>query len=203
MSGKPEYAIEDVDQMRALASPMRQEIADTVNALGECSIAEIASALGVAADGLYYHVRALVDAGLLIHSGERNTTGRTEALYATPTGGIMRLKYDAADADNVKAITAIVSSMLRVAERDFGDGFRPDLARTEGPRRNIVGSRQKAWLDKEQRREVQRLLGRLQEIFADSQPAEGSELCSLTFVLSPIEPTVERPGGRRRKPRKK
>ncbi|HET9620627.1 MAG TPA: helix-turn-helix domain-containing protein, partial [Kofleriaceae bacterium] len=44
----------------ALASPVRQEILDTVEALGgTATIAELAAQLGRPADGLYYHVTVL------------------------------------------------------------------------------------------------------------------------------------------------
>ena len=52
--------------IRLLASPVRQEIVDTLEALGgEASVAELAAEVGRAADGLYYHLRLLVRGGLI------------------------------------------------------------------------------------------------------------------------------------------
>ena len=59
-------AIADVGQIRALASSIRQDIVDTVAATGPCSVADVARTLGRPADGLYYHVKHLLGAGLLV-----------------------------------------------------------------------------------------------------------------------------------------
>ncbi|MCA9278211.1 MAG: helix-turn-helix transcriptional regulator [Phycisphaeraceae bacterium] len=192
---RPEQKITDTKQMRALSSSVRQEIIDTVNALSVCSIREIALALGCSADSLYYHIRALIEAGLLVKAGTRPSSRREELLVSTPTRGIMRLCYEPNNEDTVNTVARIVGSMLRVAERDFKAGFKPDIARCDGSERNLNASRQKAWLNKAQRREVNVILHRLQEIFSETQPTEGSELHSLTFVLAPIEPKEVRSGG--------
>ena len=183
------YDIERPEQMAALASSVRQEIVDTVHSLGPCSIREVAHELGRPADGLYHHVRQLLRVGLLIDAGERPAARRPEALVATPTQGVLRLRYDPSDPDNAEAIGKIVTSMTRVAERDFRNGFAPELARCSGPRRNLLAGRQKAWLTGEQVREVNQLLARLQEIFTESHSVAEGDLHSLTFVLAPIAPS--------------
>lgn len=189
------YDITDPEQLEALASPARQEIVDTVIALGRCSIREIAEALGRPADGLYYHIRALVQVGLLVEASSRTTGQREEALYAAPTRGIMRLRYRPEDAEHSAAVRRIVSGMLRSAERDFGAGLDPAIARCAGGRRNITASRQKAWLGREELGEVNALLARLQQILQDATPEDGGDLVSLTCVLAPIEPAPVRRGG--------
>jgi predicted transcriptional regulator len=50
-------------QIRALASPIRQDILDALTAIGPCSVSELAAAIGRPADGLYYHIRHLLKAG--------------------------------------------------------------------------------------------------------------------------------------------
>lgn len=193
MARRP-FDIRRPDQLEALASPVRQQIVDAVCGLGPCSISEIASALGRPADGLYYHVRTLLDVGLLIEAGERETPRRAETLYSVPTKGIMRLMYEPEDSTNAAAIGRIVGAMLRMAERDFGAGFAPDRARVSGRDRNLHASRQTAWLDKEARLEVNRLLSRLQEIFSAASSRADGELQSLTFVHAPLEAKPARRG---------
>ena len=47
-------------------STVRQEIVDTIEALGgDAAVADIAAHLGRPADGIYYHLRRLVDSGVL------------------------------------------------------------------------------------------------------------------------------------------
>lgn len=193
--GQRPFDIRDLDQLVALASPVRQQIVDVVCGLGRCSIAEIAAALGRPADGLYYHVRALLDVGLLVEAGERETQRRAETLYDVPTRGIMRLVYEPEDEANAQAIKKIVAAMLRMTERDFVAGF-DEAARVSGPERNLNASRQTAWLGRDARQEVNRLLARLQEIFSTaSVPSEeDGELQSLTFVMAPLEAKPVRRG---------
>jgi len=186
--------ITDLRQLRLLESHARQEILDTVIALGACSVREIAEALGRPADGLYHHVRLLAKGKLLIHAGERDTTPRKEALYAAPTREILRLRYRPADAKHSEAIRRIVAGMVRTAEREFAVGLDPGFAKVDGPRRNINASRQKAWLTPAQHREANRLLARLQQLFQNASPVTGDELLSLTFVMAPIEPSPVRRG---------
>src|SRR5260221_8747620 len=69
-----------LDQMSALASPVRQEVLDVLARVGTASLGEIAAALGRPADGLYYHVRALQKVGLAHAAGSRTRAGRREAL---------------------------------------------------------------------------------------------------------------------------
>lgn len=58
--------VRDPAQVRLLSSPVRQEMVDTLAALGgEAGVANLADQLGRPADGLYYHLRALVLGGLV------------------------------------------------------------------------------------------------------------------------------------------
>ena len=66
-------------QILVLASPVRQDILDTVAAAGPCSVADLARLLGMPADGLYYHIRSLSLAGLLKLTSAKGKRGRGEA----------------------------------------------------------------------------------------------------------------------------
>ena len=68
--------IEGKAALTALVSTVRQEIVDTVEALGgDAAVADIAAQLGRPADGIYYHLRRLVDGGVLRESDD-NGDGR-------------------------------------------------------------------------------------------------------------------------------
>jgi len=182
----PSYVIRRPEQIRALRSPVRQEIVDTVQSLGACSVADVARELGRHADGLYYHVRALVRVDLLRPAGTRSEGGRSEALYATRSPDHpMRLRYDPEDPANAEAVLGVVASMLRMTERDFAQAFRPD-ARTEGPSRNLWAARVKSWLSDEDLLEVNRLLGELEAIFERAKEPGRERLHAFTFVIAPI-----------------
>jgi hypothetical protein len=192
MRDSTDFKISSLRQLKSLSSPIRQEIVDTVNALGTCSVPEIAAALNRPADGVYYHVRALRKSGLLVAAGTRQNGRHTEALVRAPTERVMRLQYAPEDPRNVAEVIRIVRGMLRGAGRDFERGFRASHAVVKGNRRNLNGSRQKAWLTPPEIEEVNRLLHRLQKIFNSARRRKGAEFCSLTFVLAPLDTANEK-----------
>lgn len=178
--------IERPDQLRALVSPVRQEIFDVLATLGPSSVADLARVLGVSADRLYYHIRKMVEVELLVAGGQRSTTRRDEQIYRLAADD-MRVRYDAADPENVQALSKAVASMLSLAERDFQRGFRSDLAVVDGPGRNLRAARFKAWLDAEELEEANALLERLSTLFGPGRPGPSRRLYAMAFTLAPLE----------------
>lgn len=163
-------------------------------ALGPASVADLARELGRPADGLYYHVKALLAAGLLVAAGERGEGRRRETLYTTASPReVLRLLYDPADARNVEAVTAAVSGMLRVTVRNFAEAFRPGVAACQGKRRNLWAARTTGWLAEEDLEEVNELLRRLADVLQRPR-GEGKRLHALTFVIAPVAPRSRREG---------
>src|SRR6266705_3079755 len=120
---KPYHIIRSEKQLAVLAAASRQEIVDVLAEIGSVSVAEIASALGRPADALYFHLRALQRAGLVEKVGYRPHGKRREALFRTVSPEL-RLRYEPQSAANRRAVTAIVSSMLRLGIRDFRSAFQ-------------------------------------------------------------------------------
>jgi DNA-binding transcriptional ArsR family regulator len=179
--------IDDPDQLAALAAPLRQEICNALAGLGEASTVELARELGTPADALYYHVRKLLEVGLLAECGRRPTARRDETIYALAHPGA-KLRYRPDDEGNAEQVRRIVRGALKAAATDFDDGIGSELAVTVGKRRNLWGARHRCWLSDEELREVNELLARLGEIFTSTGTAGEGTLCSLTWVLAPLEP---------------
>src|SRR6187402_212726 len=78
------HAVREARQIEALASGARQELVDALQTLGPCSIADLGAHLGRASDSLYYHVRLLARAGLVVERGSRRSGARDEALWDVP-----------------------------------------------------------------------------------------------------------------------
>ena len=74
------------DQVRAMASSVRQRIVAVLFSQGQSSISEIAEALERRPDSLYHHVRVLLGVGLIRQTGERVAGRNHEALYETVAG---------------------------------------------------------------------------------------------------------------------
>jgi len=180
---RPIQWIGHAGQIDTLSSPIRQDIVDTVDALGTCSVAELAQVLGRPADGLYYHVKALQRAHLLAVSAAIRD-GRRETRLSVESRQFIR--YKPAHATHRAAVLRVVSAMLRNARRHFARGFHDEGAVVEGAYRNLWAARTRGGLSRQRLREVNRLLHALLESFEPPQPAGSrSDLYELTFVLAP------------------
>jgi len=166
--------IRDAKQIATLASPLRITLVDTLEAIGPCSIADLARAVGVKPDALYYHLRMLEKRGLV----------RRDANIVR-SHGTLTLAYDAADKRNVAAVTSVVSSLLRGALRMFRKAFKPGV-RTNGKRRELWAAQRTVRLSPQELETVNRLLTELLDTFGDAREAHsGDRLYSITFVLAP------------------
>lgn len=176
--------IRDLQQIRALASPMRQAIVDTLEAMGPCSVAELADLLDTPADGLYYHLRILKARRLVADAGEPGPT-RVQAV-ADVADAPMRVRYDPASRANAAAVGRVVGSMLRDALRSFRRAFRPGAV-VEGPRRTLWAGRRTAWLTGEELEEVNTRIEQLIVYLAERRGrTPGGRFYSVTFAMSPF-----------------
>ena len=169
--------------LAALASPVRQEIVDTIEALGgQASVADLARQLGRPADGLYYHVRSLIRAGVL--EGDRAAKAG-QFRTATP-GTALVLDYAPRDARHVAGLRALVGNMLRIARRDFDAGLAADDTVVKGAARTLWASRAKGWLSPAEIVELNLLLHRIHGLLRRPRRRTDQQLVSVCFVMAPI-----------------
>lgn len=185
-------ALERAADIDLLASPSRIEIVDTLEVMGEAvSVADLASSLGRPADGLYYHLRQLVQGGLVEETIASD--GRRYSVRTHP-GDRLRLRYRPGATANAKAVGRVAASVLRVAERDFRRALADPKTVTEGPLRELWVARGKGWVRPDELAEVNRLLSRLMELLQQPRAGEKAELVSLSWVLAPLEDKSPRRG---------
>lgn len=178
--------IRDPEQIAAMSSPLRQAILDRMEALGPCSVAELARSLDRPADALYYHLRKLLEVGLLVETGTRPTSRQDETIYDFPHRH-WHIAYDLDDPDNVAAVRKATAALLRQASRDFEDGLEHPDARVRGPERNLWSLRLEARLGREDLRELHRHLRAIVEILRKPRPTRGrGTLFALSWVLAPL-----------------
>lgn len=178
------HVIRTQKQLRALTSAARQEIVDVLAEMGTVSVAEIAATLGRPADALYFHLRALKNAGLVKQVGDRTRGRRREALFRTVAPELF-LHYEPANRENRRAVTAIVSSMLRLGIRDFGRAFEGAEVIVSGPRRELWAIRKTARLSLRQVAGVNRSIERLNK--SVSNPRGKGRLYGITVLLTPLD----------------
>lgn len=180
--------IESDAALSALVSTVRQEIVDTIEAIGgDAAVADIAAQLGRPADGIYYHLRRLVDGGVL-RAGDDPGDGRGRRYRtAAPRGKRVRLKYGRGSHTNNATVAKVIGGLLRTAERDFRKALRSGEASGEGTLRDLWASRLKGWVGADDLREINHLLARLSELLQQPRAARRDRLVTLAWVLAPID----------------
>jgi DNA-binding transcriptional ArsR family regulator len=173
-----------LDQMSALASPVRLELIDALARMGQASLAELAQALGRPADGLYYHVRALQKVGLVRPAGSRTRAGRREAVVRS-TAREYALRYAAMPAAHARAVNGIVAGIMRLGARDFRRALATGTNRVEGPARDLWALRATGWLTRADLADANRRMRQLKT--AVSRPGPGGRLYAITILLTPVD----------------
>lgn len=188
-------AIGDPAHIRLLASPVRQELVDTLASLGgEATVAELSEQLGRPADGLYYHLQLLAESGL-VREGE-GAAGERVFRLAGSAGVPLRLAYDLADAEAAAALAAYAKGLAQVAERDFCAALTQAGVEVAGPGRQLWAARNKGWVNAAELAEANALLERLCELLSRPRDPSRDRPMSLAFVLAPAAVR-----GRRREPK--
>jgi hypothetical protein len=185
--------IERAEEVELLASPARQEIVDTLEALGgTASVAAIAAQLGRPCDGLYYHLR-LLTAGGILEELPGDGDGRQ---YRTRTRGEarLRLRYHPGKTPNARAVERVAKGMLRIAQRDFASALRDPEVEVDGPKRALWASRTKGWVGERDLVAINRLLTRIQSILSRDRAPRRDRLVAFTWVLAPIAAKPTRRG---------
>ncbi|MBX3726476.1 MAG: helix-turn-helix transcriptional regulator [Xanthomonadales bacterium] len=190
MSGTRDPRISSPAALDALASPVRQEIVDTLAMLGgDAPVAALAGQLGRPADGLYYHLRVLSRAGLVAETPPGPAGGRRFALVRR---GQPTLRYRPDDAAARRALARIAHGLLAIARRDFDAALAAGDACVEGPRRTLWAARNTGWLDGDGLAEANALLARLCELLGQPRAPGRDTQVGLAFVLAPLRPRPAR-----------
>lgn len=179
-------------QIRLLSSAVRQELVDTLAALGgEASVAMLAEELGRPADGLYYHLRALVRGGLLREVASE-LGGERVYRFAGQGDAPLRLAYRLGPQGNQAELALFARSLLQIAGRDFDEALHGEQVATEGPGRELWASRNKGWLSPADIAEANALLERLSALTSQPKQPGRDRLISCAFVLAPVNPRPKR-----------
>jgi len=183
--------IENKAALTALVSTVRQEIVDTIEAIGgNAAVSDIAAQLGRPADGIYYHLRRLVDSGVLREGDDPGDGSGRRYSTAAQRGTRVRLKYGRGSRADNATVARVVAGLLRTAERDFVRALRSGTASGEGALRDLWASRLKGWVGEAELREINQLLVRLGELLQQPRDPRRDRLITLAWMLAPID---ERP----------
>ena|SRR5215469_6891810 len=183
----PLHIVKSHKGLKALVSAARLEVADALAEMGTVSVAALAATLGRPADALYFHLRALVRAGLARQAGYRLRGQRKEALFET-VADELKLDYRQPLKANRNAVSAIVASMLRLGIRDFRRAFQEAGGGTivvSGPRRELWALRKAGRLSPAKVRRINRSIHGL--LRAMAKPNGKGRLYAITVLLTPVD----------------
>ncbi len=198
----PAPAIRDLEQLRALASPVRQEIVDALHAAGPCSMSELADLLARPVDSLYFHIRRLLKVRLVVEIDARKTGRHVASMYDLPVRPV-RIDYRILSSPaGARALRSVVHGALRLSLREFDAATRNGADPQVEKPRDVWGGRTKGWLTESQHRRVVALLEELHVIFQTAQPASDTRAMALGFVLTPcrVSPRLAPPAASQTSP---
>jgi DNA-binding transcriptional ArsR family regulator len=160
-------------QLAAIATPLRQRMFTTMVALGEFSVAELADEMERSASALYYHLKALLEVGLVLEVGVAATGRRHTKVYA-PIAKRVRVVQAEPRAANLAAMQKSVRATFRSAERGCLAALALPDCQTSGSGRNMQLQQFTARLSKKRLREISDKLKEIDALLhAAQQEREG------------------------------
>jgi len=182
----PRLRIQTQEQWTAFCSPARYEMLSALSGLGEASVAEIAFAVDRSADGLYRHIRILLDAELIEECETRRVGRQTEAVYRLAAEEPV-VDIDPADAVSRERMREVATLIQRDASKRFCVALDAGICRVGEDDRNTWVRSVHGWLDEDDLAELGGLLGRIEALFASRQARRsGGTLHNCSYMINPV-----------------
>jgi len=170
-------------QLDAVASPIRCQVVDELSVNGPSSVRQIAARMQRSSESLYYHIKMLVDVGIVVLDRTRRTGRRVEAVYrlAAPK---MRIDSKSRSKDYLDALARACSALMRLAERNYRAALQRGGFVLEGRQRDLAVRQYNLRLDPDSLAQMNALLDRLPKLQSQQDDATSGETYAVTLVLS-------------------
>ena len=182
-SRKEILVLRRADQLEAVASPIRCQVVDELSVFGPSSVRQIAVRMKRSPESLYYHIKILVDVGIVVQDRTRQTGRRVEAVYRL-VAPKMRIDRKVRSKDYMDALARACSALLRLAERNYRAALEHGGFVVEGRQRDLAVRQYNLRLDRKGLAEVNALLDRLTKLKSRCDDATSGETYAVTLVLS-------------------
>jgi DNA-binding transcriptional ArsR family regulator len=179
-----EHRVERLTELRALASPGAAQVLDALRALGRGSVNELALHLGRPAESLYYHVRKLERAGLVVEVERRPTGRRPEAVYE-PVAPVLRVDSSRRTPAWRRESARVVRGRMRAVERALLAGLDDPETQREGPQRQLGIRHARVRLGRRGLARLNAKLEELAELLEEEQRAGEGEVYHVLTALAP------------------
>lgn len=183
--------IKDAPTVRALRTPLRQEILGALQRLGGGSVKEVALELSRAPASLYYHIHALAEAGLVRKARERPSRGRTEAVYELTADRIV-IDKSGRSRQFIKALADLHKSALRRAEREVTQSLEWQRSKGLPPDESVTLLRLSARLRPAHLRAARKKLKELAAYLAEHDDSKADASFAFTASLAQLVPRDRR-----------
>ena len=177
----PDSAILTAEQLKCLASPVRNEVFAAIRVLGQASAADVAEARGLSPEAVHFHLRGLAKANLIKSCGQRPTARRPEALFET-TALSYRLPDTTGDPDLALIVRHTVSSGFRRAVRGYERAAKLAVGKAEANDGfHVIQARIR--LNPDDQREFMALIERAVQFAKESESPDGMPLNWTSLVF--------------------
>lgn len=180
---KREIRIGRADQLRALRTPMRQEIMALLTRSGPRSVGELAREMGIRPASLYYHIHELAAAGLVREAGSRAGRPRSERLYDAAADRVV-LQRKSPSPELSKAMDAVRAATLAAAGRELEQAIEAGDA-ASGPGAPTL-LRVTASLDEAALERTDRMIRELVDFMREKNDSSRGRPFALTLTLAPL-----------------
>jgi predicted ArsR family transcriptional regulator len=161
-----------LDQVRCLGSRRRSEVLGAFRRIGRASVRQVAEHIGISIETVHFHVRSMVETGLLA-AVDRVASGKRPLLLYELTAERFVFPDRSTDPDMRKALQKAVGAMLLSVSREY--------AEAEG--RWFV-SRLFLQLNPAQTERLIQILERFESEVLAAPGGQGDRRASLTIVLA-------------------
>ena len=171
------------DQLRAVTSLVAHQVISVMERVRSATVTELAERIGVRAGSLYYHVRNLKRAGVLVEQDRRSTGGRQEVVYEL-AGSEVVLDSGNAQPAFLGELARTVRSRLRMVERLYLDALarRGSARRVRGLSLHHHHSR----LSAKSKIELERRIEELEAFLIDNDDPRVKEFTHVTLAVLPV-----------------
>ena len=177
--------IKSAEQVRALRTPLRQEIVQALTKLGACTVRELADELGHAPAALYYHIHALEEVGIAVETNKRRGGGRPEGVYELVAKRILIDRSETSGAF-LSALAELQRASLRTAERELMRAVEARGDRSAADTASPMLLRLSSRLRHRDAARAAKLVRELAEFLAKSDDDDAKDSYALTVVFVPL-----------------
>ena len=178
-----EFVVSRPDQVRALASPVRNQIHLHMELCGKCTVNELARRMGCSAESLYYHLRLMERVGLVVDDGRRLDGPKPETVYRL-AGDRIRIDPDKSDRRFLDALSQGIRTLLRHAERCMQRALNDPLTFRSGKRRNLRIEQQIVRLNQNEMKTLQDKIDDINHYLTQRRDRAKERMYVITIAIS-------------------